>query len=193
MMKAVKREIKITRTESSRLPEVDPDDVPFGRVFSDHMLVADYRDGTWQEAEIRPYDRITMYPCITALQYGLSIFEGMKAHKTVHGEPVLFRPRDNYLRFNRSAARLVMPALPEEIFVNGLKELVRLDAGWIPRKDGSALYIRPFMFATDEYIGIKPSDTYKFIIITCPVGPYYLEPVNLWITKEYVRAFEGGT
>ena len=186
-------EFKVTKTGKSRLADVDFDNIPFGRVFSDHMLVAEYRDGSWQDVEIRAYDRLSLSPCTTALHYGQSIFEGMKAFKNVDGEPVLFRPQDNYARFNRSAVRMVMPEVPEGIFIDGLKALVRLDAGWIPEKEGSALYLRPLMFAADEYIGVKPSENYQFIIFTCPVGLYYTEPVKLWVTREYVRASKGGT
>lgn len=192
-MEAVKFKIKVNRTTKSRLPEVDFDRLPFGRIFSDHMLVADFRDGRWHDPEILPYGKLELYPAINAIQYGISIFEGMKAYKTVRGETALFRPRDNWRRLNRSAQRLVMVELPEEIFLEGLKELLRVDAGWVPRRDGSSLYVRPCLFAVDEFIGIKPAERYKFVIFTCPVGAYYAEPVNLWVTKEYVRAFEGGT
>ena len=185
--------IKITRTDASRLPEVDFDHIPFGKVFSDHMLVADYREGAWQPAEIRPYASLTLWPATTVLHYGQSIFEGMKAYRNVEGKPVLFRPRDNFARMNRSAERMVMPAIPESLFLGGLKELVRLDVEWIPTQEDSSLYIRPLMFANDDYIGVKPSDEYKFLIFTCPVGKYYSEPVKLWVTREFVRAAEGGT
>jgi len=186
-------EIKVTRTKVSRLSEVDFDNIPFGKVFSDHMLVADYRDGAWQSAEITPYQDLTLSPATTALHYGQSIFEGMKAYRNAEGKPVLFRPRDNYARMNRSAERMVMPAIPDTLFLDGLKELIRLDADWIPTQEDSSLYIRPLIFANDDFIGVKPSDAYKFVIFTCPVGKYYSEPVKLWVTREFVRAAEGGT
>ena len=186
-------EIKVTRTKASRLSQVDFDNLPFGKVFSDHMLVADFRKGEWQPGEIVPYGPFQLSPAATALHYGQSIFEGMKAHRNVRGNPVLFRPRDNFLRMNRSAERMVMPPIPESLFLDGLRELIRIDAGWIPKKEGSSLYLRPLEFANNDYIGVRPSDAYKFVIFTCPVGPYYNEPVKLWVTRKYVRACEGGT
>jgi branched-chain amino acid aminotransferase len=186
-------EIKVTRTRASRLSEVDFENLPFGKVFSDHMLVADYRKGDWQPAEIVPYGLFQLSPATTALHYGQSIFEGMKAHRNVRGNPVLFRPRDNFVRMNRSAERMVMPAIPESLFLDGLRELIRTDREWIPKKEGGALYIRPILFANDDFIGVRPSDNYKFVVFTCPVGPYYSEPVKLWVTRKYVRACEGGT
>ena len=192
-MEEVKHRIQITRTQKPRISQVDFGNLPFGKIFSDHMLVAQYKGGEWRDAEILPYGKIEMEPCITAIHYGICVFEGMKAYKNIQGDPVLFRPRDNHLRLNRSAARLVMPAVPQDIFIEGLKELVGLDRDWIPREKGGALYIRPVLFATDEYIGAKPAEDFKLIILTCPVGAYYLEPVNLWVTEEYVRAIEGGT
>ena len=185
-------EIKITRTNASRIAEVDFDNIPFGRVFSDHMLVADYSDGTWQSPEIVPYGTLQLAPAMPTLHYGQAIFEGMKAYRNAAGKPVLFRARDNFERMNRSAERMVMPPVPEGIFLDGIKELVRLDADWIPNQKDSSLYLRPLMFASDDYIGVKPSDTYKFVIFTCPVGKYYSEPVKLWVTREYVRAAQGG-
>lgn len=189
----LKTKIRIEKTPYSRLAEVDWNNIPFGRVFSDHMLEADYADGQWGEPVIRPYSKLATSPSISALHYGQSIFEGMKAFKNEAGEPLLFRPYDNYERMNRSAARLCMPDLPEHVYLDGLRELVSLDRGWIPDREGYSLYIRPFYFATDEYVGIRPSDTYKFIIFTSPVGAYYPEPVNLLISDEFVRASERGT
>ena len=186
-------DIKVTRTTASRLSEVDFDNIAFGKVFSDHMLVADYRDGEWQAPEIVPYGAFRLAPATTALHYGQSIFEGMKAYRNAAGKPVLFRPRANFERMNRSAARMVMPPVPEALFLDGLKELVRVDSDWIPTQADSSLYIRPLMFANDDFIGVKPSDAYKFVIFTCPVGKYYSEPVKLWVTREFIRAAPGGT
>ncbi len=186
-------DIKVTRTTTSRLSEIDFDNIAFGKVFSDHMLVADYRDGEWQVPEIVPYGTFQLAPATTALHYGQSIFEGMKAYRNAQGNPVLFRPRANFERMNRSAERMVMPPVPEALFLDGLKELVRIDSDWIPTQDDSSLYIRPLMFANDDFIGVKPSDAYKFVIFTCPVGKYYSEPVKLWVTREFIRAAPGGT
>ena len=186
-------DIKVTRTTASRLSEVDFDNIAFGKVFSDHMLVADYRDGEWQAPEIVPYGTFRLAPATTALHYGQSIFEGMKAYRNAAGKPVLFRPRANFERMNRSAARMVMPPVPEALFLDGLKALVRVDSEWIPTQADSSLYIRPLMFANDDFIGVKPSDAYKFVIFTCPVGKYHSEPVKLWVTREFIRAAAGGT
>ena len=192
MLEAIRSSIPIQKIGQSRISEIDFDHIPFGKIFSDHMLVAEYENGKWNPAKIMPYDQILMYPCIMALHYGQSIFEGLKAFKMKDGSSALFRPEANYNRMNRSAAGVVMPEIPKEIFMDGLLELVKLDSNWIPDRPESALYIRPIYFATDETIGIKSSDKYKFVIFTCPVGAYYPEPVLLWASKKYVRAFEGG-
>lgn len=184
--------ISVEKCKTSRLPEVDFDHIPFGKVFSDHMLVADYRDGEWQEPTIMPFGHLTMHPAMMALHYGQSIFEGLKAYKNGDGDAVLFRPEENFKRFNKSAERMCMAPVPEEIWLDGLYQLVKLDQNWIPTNSGSSLYIRPFMFATDEYVGIKPSDQYRFIIFTSPVGAYYSEPVSVKIEEHYVRAAAGG-
>ena len=186
-------DIKIRQVESSRIKTLDFDNIPFGRVFSDHMFVAEYDNGSWKDFEIRPYEFLSLSPANTILHYGQSVFEGMKAYKNMKGEAVLFRPLDNFVRLNKSAIRMCIPELPEELFMGGLTELVRLDAQWIPDRPGTSLYVRPFIFASDDYIGIRPSDTYKFIIFTCPVGAYYSQPVRVKIETEFSRAFQGGT
>ncbi len=189
----MKYEIKVTRTRNSRLPELDFENIPFGQTFSDHLFVADYRDGEWQDARIEPFDRFSMHPATMVLHYGQSIFEGMKASKSTDGTPLFFRPEEHAKRLNRSADRMCIPRVPESLFLEGLNQLVALDQGWIPPREGSALYIRPFVFATDEFIGVRPSNTYRFMIISGPVGPYYSKPVSLWAEQQYVRAVKGGT
>lgn len=184
--------LSVEKVTHSRLNELNGDKVAFGKVFSDHMFVASYENGSWQEAKIVPYGRLEMAPSLSALHYGQAVFEGMKAYRSPAGEPLLFRPDANFERINLSAQRLCMPPIAKEVFLEGLTELIRLDANWIPSGKGS-LYIRPVYFATDEFIGLKPSESYKFIIITCPVGPYYSNPVKLMVTDQYVRACEGGT
>jgi len=184
--------IKVTRVANSKLPQVDLDDVPFGRVFSDHMLIAYCRGGEWQAPEIVPFGPIPMHPAMSVIHYGQSVFEGLKAYKNNQGEAMLFRPEDNFNRFNESAERMCMSTVPREIFMDGLMELIRLDQDWIPTKEGSSLYIRPVMYATDEYVGIKPSDDYCFMIFTCPVGAYYPEPITVKIEEHYSRAAQGG-
>jgi branched-chain amino acid aminotransferase len=182
----------INKTPKSRIDSVDLNDVQFGSVFSDHMLVSDYENGTWCMPTIMPYQEINLLPSISAIHYGQAIFEGMKAFKDGQGNPQLFRPTDNFDRFNKSAARMAMPEVPEYIFMDGLKALVKMDQAWIPTKEGSALYIRPFMFATDEFVGVRPSKKFKFIIFTCPVNSYYPKPIRVLVEQHYVRAFEGG-
>ncbi len=187
------KKIATERVSKSRLSTVDFDHIPFGKIFADHMLVADYANGAWGEPKIVPYDKISFAPSISALHYGQSIFEGLKAYKNQLGEPVLFRPRENWVRMNHSAERMCMPAVPEEIFMDGLLALIKLDAGWISQNEGSSLYVRPFMFATDEFVGIRPSESYRFIIFSCPVAAYYSHAVGLLVTAKYVRAIDGGT
>lgn len=185
--------IRIQKTDQSRLQDIDLDNVVFGRVFSDHMFVMDFIDGKWQEPVIEPFKELRMSPASLVLHYGQSIFEGMKAFRNKSGDVTLFRPEMNIERMNRSAERMCMPQIPEDLFLMGLKELINLDRDWIPTDEDSALYIRPFMFATDEYIGVKSSDTFRFMIFTCPVKAYYTEPVKVKIETEFSRAFAGGT
>jgi len=186
-------DIKITRKAESSINEMDWDNLPFGRAFSDHMFVMEYADGEWKNPEISEYADLKLSPATSVLHYGQSFFEGMKAYKTSDGDVQLFRPEENAKRFNASARRMCMPEVPIDLFVESLKTLIDVDRDWIPNKDGFSLYVRPFMIATDPYVGIKPSDTYKFIIFTCPVGAYYSEPVKVKIETEYSRAVEGGT
>jgi branched-chain amino acid aminotransferase len=166
--------------------------VQFGKVFADHMFVAEYTDGKWQNLSIQPYGDISLSPALSALHYGQSIFEGMKAYKNLDGEALLFRPLDNIKRLNFSAARMCMPEIPENIFMEGLKKLVDIDRDWIPTKDGSSLYIRPFMFATDDFVGVRPSNNFLFIIFSCPVNAYYTQPLKVIAEDRYVRAVKGG-
>jgi len=184
--------IKTTRTKHSKINEVDWDNIPFGRVFSDHMLVMDYIDGEWKEPEILPFGEIAVHPATSAIHYGQSIFEGMKGYRLIDGDPVIFRPEMNARRFRKSAKRLCMPYIPEDLFLYCLDELLKFDNEWIPEKRANSLYIRPFMFATDSFLGIKPSKNYRFMVFTCPVGSYYTEPINVKIEEEFSRAAEGG-
>ena len=185
--------IAINRTDSSRLPDTDLVNIKFGRLFSDHMFVMDYRDNEWHAPRIEKFAAMQMSPASLVLHYGQSIFEGLKAYRSEDGGVNIFRPQANFVRMNRSAERMCMPAIPEDLVLEGLVELVKLDRDWIPSGDEAALYIRPFMFASDEYIGVRPSDGYRFMIFTCPVRGYYKEPVRVKIETEYSRAFPGGT
>ncbi|MBK9257644.1 MAG: branched-chain amino acid aminotransferase [Saprospiraceae bacterium] len=184
-------EIKITRSKTSNLPSLDFNNIPFGKIFTDHMFEVDYKDGEWVNPEIKPLTHLSVHPGNMAWHYGQAIFEGMKA--TIHdGTALLFRPEMHSVRFNKSAKRMCMPEVPEELFLKAVHTLVDMEKAWIPPAKGSALYIRPFMIATDETIGVKASDTYKFIIFVMPVGPYYSQPVNLLAQDEFVRAVAGG-
>ena len=185
--------IDIQQVKRSRLPETDFSDLPFGNVYSDHMFMADYADGEWKNFRIVPFGKISVSPATPAIHYGQSIFEGLKAHHGPSGEALVFRPHDNLRRMNISAERLCMPALPEEIFMESLGELLSLDRAWIPATKGSSLYIRPFIFSADEYIGIRPSLTFTYMVILSPVGFYYNNPVRVKIETHYTRAAQGGT
>jgi branched-chain amino acid aminotransferase len=184
--------IAITKVETSKLVNFSLEKLPFGKYFSDHMLEADYENGEWKNIEIKPYQPILFNPSLAALHYGQAIFEGIKAYKDKDGQALIFRPQDNYERFNKSALRMEMPEVPQEIFMDGMKQLVELDKNWIPQIPEHSLYIRPFMFATDEVIGVKPSDKYKFIIILSPTGPYFAAPLRIHVEEHYVRAVAGG-
>lgn len=182
----------VQKSLDTKINQVDWENLPFGKVFSDHQFLMEYSDGKWQKGEIIPFAPIQMHPAMSAIHYGQSIFEGLKAYRNRNGEITIFRPDMNAKRFALSAERMCMPSVPEEIFVEAVRKLVEVDTNWVIDKEGYSLYIRPFMFATDEYVGIKPSDTYKFMIITSPVGAYYSEPVRIKIEEHYTRAAEGG-
>lgn len=188
----MKYKIAVSKTKNSRLSEVDFNNLPFGRNFSDHMFIADYINGEWTNLQIVPFGRFLMHPSGLALHYGQAIFEGMKASKGRDGKPYFFRPELHAKRMNASAERMCMPTIPEDLFLQALHQLVAIDQDWIPQNDSSALYIRPFMFANGEFIGVAPSDTYKFMIFTGPVGPYYPKPIRLVVEEKYVRAAKGG-
>jgi branched-chain amino acid aminotransferase len=185
-------DIKITKAKNSRLDETDFDNLQFGRTFSDHMFVADYADGEWKNFQVMPYGELGFSPAISALHYGQAFFEGLKAYKHADGTVTVFRPDKNAQRFNKSAERLCMPKLPEDIFVQSIAAVVDIDRDWIPTKAHHSLYIRPVMFATDPYLGVAPSATYKFIVLTGPVGPYFSKTLRVKIETHYTRAAEGG-
>lgn len=183
--------IPVEHTPQTRIAEEDYNKVEFGKVFSDHMLIVEYEDGEWRDPKIVPYGDITLSPATSALHYGQSVFEGMKAYKNPEGEILLFRPQDNFQRLNQSARRMCMPELPEDIFMQGLAQLLRVDAEWVPTTPGCSLYIRPFMFASGRFIGVRPALRYRFIIFTCPVASYYSAPLRVKVETEYVRSAEG--
>jgi branched-chain amino acid aminotransferase len=184
--------IDIQPTTTSRIAELDPDNMVFGKLLADHMLVAEYAGGEWQQPRLVPYGPLAVSPANSALHYGQAIFEGMKAYRQADGGVAIFRPLDNWNRLNASAERMSMPTVPEDIFLQGLRELIKLDDAWVPNTPGSALYIRPFMFATDGFLGVRPSENYHFGIINCPVGVYFTKPLRVRFEQKYVRAAPGG-
>ncbi len=189
---------KIT-IEKTTCPKEKPgkeNPLTFGTIFTDHMFEMDYEEGKgWYDPRIVPYHKLELEPSAMVFHYGQEMFEGLKAYKTEDGRILLFRPDKNIERANRSNNRLCIPEIPEDLFLEALKEVVKADQDWIPTKPGTSLYIRPFVIATDPFLGVRPSHTYKFMIILSPVGAYYasgLDPVKIWIEDEYVRAVKGG-
>ncbi len=187
-------DIKITLTQNKK-EKPDQNKLGFGRYFTDHMFVMDYSDGAWHDARIEPFHDLVLSPAAMVFHYAQEMFEGMKAYKGDDGKVYLFRPDMNAKRANKSNERLCIPQIPEEDFVQAVEELVRVEKDWIPTDEGTSLYIRPFIIATDAFLGVAPSKTYLFIIIVSPSGAYYasgLAPVGIWIEDEYVRAVRGG-
>ena len=186
-------EITIEKSEISRIKDFDPQNIGFGKIFTDHMFLANWNGKEWTNPRIVPYGPLSLSPATSAIHYGQSIFEGMKAFKSQKdGKTLLFRPLENCKRLNKSAERMVMPSVPEDLFMSGLTTLLELDEAWIPKTEGGALYIRPYMFATDDFIGVKPSENFIFAIFCCPVGPYYNKPLRVKVEDEFSRAAPGG-
>lgn len=187
--------ISIRKSENSRLQETDLDNPGFGRAFSDHMFSMTYFDGQWHTPEIIPFSKIEFLPSLATIHYGQAIFEGMKAFRDVNGGINIFRPERHHERLNLSCQRICIPETDKDIFIEALEKLIRLDNEWVPTKKGNALYIRPFIFGTDEHLSVKASETYQFFIITSPVGAYYKEginPVSLVTSGQFVRSVKGG-
>jgi len=185
--------ISIKKIEKSKVDTIDFNNIPLGTSFTDHMFICDYKDGEWQNPRIEPLALIPTHPAAMALHYGQAIFEGMKANVDADGIPMLFRADKNAARLNFSADRMGMPNVPEELFVEGLKQLVAMDKAWIPPQNGSALYLRPFMYADEAFIGMRAATSYKFIIMASPAGPFFSKRIKLWAEKKFVRAVDGGT
>lgn len=185
--------IPVERTAQSRLSTIDFTNLGFGNHISDHMLVADYQNGKWQNPKVVPYGNLALSPAMLSLHYGQAIFEGMKAFKNKDGELVIFRPQRHHQRMLKSMERMCMPAISEEFFIHSLNAVIKADESWVPTTEGSSLYLRPVVFATESRLGVKISEEYKFIILTSPVGPYFAKPVRVKVEEHYVRAAEGGT
>ncbi|WP_298344888.1 branched-chain amino acid aminotransferase [uncultured Algibacter sp.] len=191
-MNAIINDIEIVRAKTSKINDVDFDNLKFGHVFSDHMLECNFKNGKWEAPKVIPYQPITLEPSAKIFHYGQSIFEGMKAYKDADENVWLFRPLENFKRLNISSKRLAIPELPENYFMDGLKALLEVDKDWIPRKDGSSLYIRPFVFASGQGFHASPADAYKFIICTAPSGAYFAGEVRVLIEEKYSRSANGG-
>ncbi len=185
--------IKTRRTTNSRINEVDFNHLEFGKYISDHMLVCDYANGEWKEPHIVPYANLSMSPSALALHYGQTVFEGMKAFRMKDGRINIFRMDKHYERFVRSLNRMCMAVPSKEVFVEGLTQLIRLDNAWVPSQPGNALYLRPFVFASEARFGVKVSEEYRFIIFTGPVPTLYADPIKVKVETEYIRAAKGGT
>ena len=192
MSTAISTQIAIEKALTSKISEVDFDNLPFGQVTTDHMFVCDYENGKWQQPKIMPYQNISLDPSSRIFHYGQSVFEGMKAYKDTENRIWLFRPDENQKRINISSERLAMPAFPEEYFMDGLKILLQIESDWIPTTEGSSLYIRPFVFATGNGFHASPADKYKFIIACSPSGSYFSGKVKVLIEEKYARSANGG-
>ncbi|MCJ7842017.1 branched-chain amino acid aminotransferase [Lederbergia sp. NSJ-179] len=190
------QEIKVQLSQHKK-DKPAQEQLPFGRFFTDHMFVMDYsKDKGWFDARVIPYQPIVLDPAAIIFHYGQTVFEGLKAYITKDQDVLLFRPEENMKRMNRSNRRLCIPEIDEDLGLEALKKLISIDRDWIPNKEGTSLYIRPFVFATEPYLGVAPSTTYQFVIILSPVGAYYKEginPVKIAVESEYVRAVKGGT
>ena len=185
--------IPVRKTNHSRIEEVDFNQLEFGKYVSDHMLVCDFAKGEWHAPQILPYANLSLSPSTLALHYGQTVFEGMKAFRMEDGRINIFRIDRHYDRFVRSLDRMCMPAIPKEIFSEGLLQLVNLDKAWVPEQAGHALYLRPFMIATEARFGVKISDEYRFIVFTGPVPSLYADPIKVKVETKYIRAARGGT
>jgi len=188
----LKNRFIVEKIQTSKLPKADFSNLVFGQMFTDHMFIADYFDGQWQTPKIMPYQALPYEPSAKVFHYGQAIFEGMKAYKDKNGNAFLFRPENNFERMNQSAKRLGMPAIPKEYFVEGVKQLVKLDKDWIPTGDGESLYIRPVYIATQNAVAASPSNSYRFMIIASPAGKYYSGDVKVKIEDKFSRACDGG-
>lgn len=192
MSESLASSIEITKVKQSKINDIDFENINFGNVFTDHMLVCDYKEGAWQKPIIKPYEPFMIDPSAKVFHYGQAIFEGMKAYKDVEDQVWLFRPDQNFKRFNHSAKRLAMPEVPEDIFMDGLKILVDLEKDWVQKGIGKALYIRPFMIAIGTGVMAQPSTQYRFMIILSPAKSYYSGEVKVIIAEHYSRAANGG-
>lgn len=186
------QKVKVTKAPKSSIDSVDFENLAFGNVFTDHMLECDYENGEWINPQVRPYGNIELSPSARVFHYGQAVFEGMKAFKDDENKVWLFRPEENYNRFNKSSTRLAIPEVPKEVFLDGLEVLVDLDRDWVQKGRGNSLYLRPFVIATEEGVSAAPSTKYKFMIICSPAKAYYSGEVRVVFAEKYSRAADGG-
>lgn len=190
-------EIKVELTKNPKEKPADETKLGFGHIFTDHMFIMNYDTGEgWHDPRIVPFENISLSPAAMCLHYGQEIFEGLKAYRTADGSIQLFRPEENFKRMNSSAKRMVIPQIDEQFALEALKKLLQIEQDWVPRLNGASLYIRPYIISTDPYVGVKPADHYLFMIILSPSGAYYaggLDPVKIYVERNYVRAVRGGT
>jgi branched-chain amino acid aminotransferase len=191
-MNAIINDIEIIKAKTTKINEVDFDDLKFGHVFSDHMLECNFKNGAWEAPKVVPYQALSLDPSAKIFHYGQSVFEGMKAYKDANEDIWLFRPLENFKRLNISSKRLAIPELPEAYFMEGLKALLAVDKDWIPTNEGSSLYIRPFIFASGKGFHASPADEYKFLICTAPSGAYFSGKLKVLIEETYSRSANGG-
>lgn len=185
--------IHVARNSQSKIDQLDPANIEFGKIYSDHQFTVYFDGSQWLNPKIDPYQPMTISPASPALHYGISIFEGLKAYKHDSGKIAVFRPDMNLKRLNISAERMCIPQLPEDLYFESLDMLLNLDREWVPAHPNTSLYIRPFIFSDDDFIGIRPSEKFRYMVITCPVGAYYSKPVKVKIEDHFVRAIEGGS
>ena len=185
-------ELTITPIKTSKINQIDFEDLPFGKIFTDHMFCCDYKDGKWQNPSIEAYAPLTLDPSARVFHYGQAVFEGMKAFKDDNNDIFMFRPEDNFNRINISASRLAMPEFPKDLFFDGMNQLLLLEKEWIKKGKGNSLYLRPFVIATEPAISASPAEEYKFMIICSPARSYYAGEVRVIIAEEYSRSADGG-
>jgi branched-chain amino acid aminotransferase len=185
-------QIKIEKAKISTLDKVDFNNLDFGKYHTDHMYVVDYNEGVWHDQRVIPYQNLSVSPATAAFHYGQTVFEGFKAHKAKNGDILVFRPEKHWERMNKSMERLCMPIIPKDVFMDGVAEMVKIDRNWVPTQEGCSLYFRPFAFAMDAFIRVKPSENYYFIIFCSPVGAYFSGELKVKVETKFVRSAEGG-
>ena len=186
---------RIQPPHKRNLTPTDETSLGFGDIYSDHLFKIDFYDGQWRDPRIEPFAPLSLSPAAMVFHYGQAIFEGLKCYRRADGKLALFRPRDNFKRFNRSARQMCIPAIDEELALTALHELLQIDERWVPRAPGTSLYIRPFIIGTEPHLGVRPANEYMFMIITGPVGAYYSQgfaPINIYVEPHYSRAVPGG-